>query len=72
MLFHATIHKCSPDVHDDTSDKTVNILLHKTDILFQRAFVLLRPVNYIAIEMASFSLHLAQSPASIHEGTSHA
>ncbi|MBN2908931.1 hypothetical protein JQC72_05255 [Polycladomyces sp. WAk] len=29
-------------------------------------------VNYIAIEMASFSLHLAQCPASIHEGTSHA
>jgi hypothetical protein len=29
-------------------------------------------VNYIAIEMASFSLHLAQLPTSIHEGTFHA
>jgi hypothetical protein len=29
-------------------------------------------MNYIAIEMASFSIHLAQYPASIHEGTSHA
>jgi hypothetical protein len=29
-------------------------------------------VNNIAIVMASFSLHLAQVPTSIHEGTFHA